>query len=513
MNLTYCPFYPERKVNILRWQTKNKIKRNAIAYGFLSIPLAILTVFVFYPMFRGIYISFMEYEILKRPVIGGPIDFLINFLRNVPNSPNFFLAAVLFILTIAAAIHLFRKKSISNKLAVTLTIVLLIITLVPVWGTVNQSFKEINYVLEEDRELPNKKAELFTKMLDKKYSSGRFKDEDVEIITEKIDDNTSRVIVKKSIWIGLGHYRRIIKNKEFAQWVQNNNWYLFLVGLTVLMIGSLLFLPEKLKARSKNLDIAYKVLTALVAVALVYITWPRMFHDRMWLFYEGLSNSLKYLMVVIPLQFFAIILAVLVNQKIKGVKFFRTLFYVPVITGIIIIGYCWKWVFNPDGLLNSLLQMAHILEAGEKIYWLSDPSIALWAVMFVTFWRGLGYYMVIYMAGLQNIPEDIVEAATIDGASKLQMVLRIYLPLLRNTIMLCTILSTMAALKIFEELFVLTSGQADTTTMVYLIYDKAFAGTEFKFGYSAALAVILSIIIGFFTVLNFKVNKGDGRHA
>ncbi len=226
-------------------------------------------------------------------------------------------------------------------------------------------------------------------------------------------------------------------------------------------------------------------------------------------FYVALKNILRYLIVVPFIQFFSILLAVLVNKRLPGIRFFRTLFYVPVITGAVVVSITWRWIFHIDGILNGLLLHMGLIK--EPIAWLSDPRYALCAAMFVTFWRGLGYYMVIYLAGLQNIPSELYEAARIDGASSRQIFIRITLPLLKPTILFCFLISTLAALKIFEEVFLLTQGGAETTTMMYLIYDYAF--NRYEFGTSAALSVVFSGILLMFTVINFKFFRAgsEGR--
>lgn len=232
--------------------------------------------------------------------------------------------------------------------------------------------------------------------------------------------------------------------------------------------------------------------------------YKELFQDKY--FYIGLTNIFKYLIVVPFIQFFSIVLAVVVNQKIPGIKFFRTLFYVPVITGAVVVSITWRWIFNVDGLLNYVLMNLKIIN--EPILWLTDSRLAIYSAMFVTFWRGLGYYMVIYLAGLQNIPGEIYEAAMIDGANATQRFFKITLPLLRPTILFCSLISTMAALKVFEEIYLLTQGAANTTTIMYLIYDYAFV--RYKFGLSAALSVVFSGILIVFAIINFKF-FGAGR--
>lgn len=217
-------------------------------------------------------------------------------------------------------------------------------------------------------------------------------------------------------------------------------------------------LSRKMREYSKKVSYVLKIAAGVAFAFVIFVSWSQIFHEGTRSFYDGLKVSLKYLLVVPPIQIASLLLAVLVNQKIKGIKIFRTLYYLPVITGAIIVGYSWKWIFSPQGLLNSMLQMVGILEIGEPIFWLNDSDFAIWALMFVTFWRGLGFYMVVYMAGLQRISSDLIEAAMIDGASKFQLVTKIVLPLMKPTIFLCTVLSIMAALQVFEEIFVMTAG-------------------------------------------------------
>ncbi|MGQ9856080.1 MAG: carbohydrate ABC transporter permease [Fervidobacterium sp.] len=235
--------------------------------------------------------------------------------------------------------------------------------------------------------------------------------------------------------------------------------------------------------------------------------YEKLFQDKY--FYLALKNILRYLIVVPFIQFVSILVAVLVNQPLPGIKLFRTLFYVPVITGAVIVTIAWKWIYQPDGLLNYILMNLGIIK--EPIMWLTDKRYALYSAMFVTFWRGIGYYMVIYLAGLQNIPQTLYEAAMIDGATSRQIFYRITLPLLRPTIFFCSLISTLAALKVFEEIYLLTSGGSETISMMYLIYDYAFV--RFRFGLSAATSVVFSFILLIFAILNFKFfgKPGEAR--
>ncbi|MFH1453070.1 MAG: sugar ABC transporter permease [Armatimonadota bacterium] len=226
-------------------------------------------------------------------------------------------------------------------------------------------------------------------------------------------------------------------------------------------------------------------------------------------FYNALKNSLLYLLVVPVIQILAIMIAVAVNQKLKGVTFFRTCYYIPVITSVIIVGIAWKWVFASDGLLNFfLVEKFHLVK--YAIPWLTSKTWALPSIMFVTVWQGLGYYMVLYLAGLQSIPPEFEEAARIDGANRLQVLFKITIPLLMPIIALCSIISCISALKVFGEIYVMTQGGPDhaTDTMVYYIFSKAFM--QFDMGYAAAIALVLAVFVGIISIINIAFFRKGG---
>lgn len=226
-------------------------------------------------------------------------------------------------------------------------------------------------------------------------------------------------------------------------------------------------------------------------------------------FFIALKNSLLYLLVVPAIQLLSIALAVAVNKKIRGVRFFRAAFYVPVITSIVVVGLSWKWIFASDGILNFILvKKMHLFHAA--VPWLTDRNMALFSVMFVTLWQGLGYYMVLYLAGLQTIEPQFEEAARIDGAGPLQVFRKITIPLLKPSIALCAIISCISALKVFGEIYVMTEGGPEygTLTMVYYIFGKAF--NEFNMGYAAAVAFVLALFVGFISLINVMFFKEGG---
>lgn len=250
--------------------------------------------------------------------------------------------------------------------------------------------------------------------------------------------------------------------------------------------------------------------------------FSRAFADKDFLL--SLVHSGLYLAIVPLIQIASIALAILVNHKLRGVTIFRAIFYVPVITSLVVAAVVWKWIYAPDyGLLNSGIRWFNETVQGVTLRrfhgpdWLGDPKLALGSIAFVTFWKGLGYYMVIYLAGLQAIPKELEEAGRLDGAKGFTMARYITIPLLMPTVALCTIYSTIAALKVFDEVLVMSggaSGNPDKSTLVAstYIYGRAFGaiGGKFEFGYAAALSLVLAAIIWVFTLINLKFFSKGG---
>lgn len=207
-------------------------------------------------------------------------------------------------------------------------------------------------------------------------------------------------------------------------------------------------------------------------------------------FWNAARNTLAYLALVVPILVVApIFLAVLVNATLPGIRVFRAIYYLPVVTSLVVTGLMWKWLYQEQGPLNYLLQSAGLLSA--PIAWLADPATSLYAVMAVTVWTGLGYYMVIYLAGLQAISPSLYENARLEGVSGWRQTLFITMPLLRPYITLVGITSSIASVKVFEEVYVMTGGGPlnASETLVFFIYDHAFG--EFEMGYAAAAGVLV----------------------
>ncbi|MBB5606876.1 MULTISPECIES: carbohydrate ABC transporter permease [unclassified Janthinobacterium] len=212
------------------------------------------------------------------------------------------------------------------------------------------------------------------------------------------------------------------------------------------------------------------------------------------MFVSGLKNSLLFLLMVPFVQIGAISLAVLVNNRLPGIRLFRAAFYVPVVTTVSVVGIMWGFMFHEQGALNYVMMTLKLVNA--PVGWLSNDSLALFAVMFVTLWRGLGWYMVMYLAALQSIPSDMQEAAMLDGANRWQRFWKITVPMLRPTIMLCSILSVLAALKAYQEVDVLTQGgpMNSTFTALYYAYDQGLKHLKLPRALAASFVVSLFCI-------------------
>jgi len=233
------------------------------------------------------------------------------------------------------------------------------------------------------------------------------------------------------------------------------------------------------------------------------------------LFWTGLWNSLRYLLVVPVLQIASLAVAVLVNRQLPAITFFRGAYYVPVVTSISLAAVMWEWVYNRDGTLNWLLKLLHVVQPNQTFGWLDNPDTAFYAILFVTFWRGFGYYMVLYLAGLQSIPAELEEAARLDGATKWQVFWRITVPMMRPTILLCSLLSTIAAIRALEEVLVLTNGGPlnSTYTALMYVYSKAFQGFNFDYGLASAAGLIVALVALILSVINFRFFRDSGAHS
>jgi multiple sugar transport system permease protein len=243
-----------------------------------------------------------------------------------------------------------------------------------------------------------------------------------------------------------------------------------------------------------------------------YISTPKFIglgnYVALWddkLFWQSLRNTLYYVAGVVPAgMVLSLLLALAMNQKLRGIVFFRTIFFLPTISSSVAISLMWLWIYNPEfGVFNFLLDQVGI----KGPAWLSTPQWAMPAVIIMAVWRGLGYNMLIYLTGLQGIPEVYYEAASIDGADSWAKFWNITVPLLSPTTFMLLILSVIGAFQVFEYTYVMTQGGPvyATLTLVLHVYNNAFR--NFQMGYASALAYVLFFMLLGLTVLQFRLQR------
>lgn len=229
--------------------------------------------------------------------------------------------------------------------------------------------------------------------------------------------------------------------------------------------------------------------------------------QRLWgdeVFWETLKNTFLYLIFVVPILVFApLALAILVNQKLRGINGFRTAYYVPVVVSMVVAGIAWKWLYSENGLFNQFLSFLSL----PSIPWLTSPNVALFSVMAVTIWKGLGYYMVIYLAGLQAISSELYEAASIDGSDGFRKHWDITLPLMKPYMVLVAVISAISSTKVFEEVYIMTQGgpRNSSKTIVYYLYERAFQDLEI--GYACTIGLILFLIVLGLSILRLAIER------
>jgi putative chitobiose transport system permease protein len=231
--------------------------------------------------------------------------------------------------------------------------------------------------------------------------------------------------------------------------------------------------------------------------------------DTFWL---ALTHSFVYLLVTPILIVLSILLAIVVNRQLRGIHIYRALYFVPAVSGSIAIGLSWRWLFERTGFINSVLQSLGLIE--QPIQWLATPSLTLPIAMLLTIWAGVGYYAVIFLAGLQNIPDELYDAARIDGCNDFQKHRYVSLPGLRPQIVFVAVISSLAALKVFDEIYVLTNrsgGILDSgVTMVFYLWREAFQLSHA--GYASAIAIVLLAVTLAFSFVNVRLlDRGEGE--
>lgn len=266
-----------------------------------------------------------------------------------------------------------------------------------------------------------------------------------------------------------------------------------LIGLAVFIYGALVY----------SLYISFTKWDLLTPAKWIgFGNYLNIFKDET--FFQCFYNTLYFVVFIVPLGIItAMAMAMILNNKVKCLTFFRAAYYMPSITSTIAIGMVWLWIFNPDqGVLNSLLV---ILGIGDPPRWLESTVWARPALSIMRLWQVSGYYMIFYLAGLQNIPTSLYEAAEIDGASSWQKTRYITIPLLSNTTFFVSIMLIIEVFNLFEAIYIMTEGRpgGTTNTILYYIYTEAFR--SYRMGYSSAVAWVLFVILFMFTLIRFII--------
>ncbi|MGW6060575.1 carbohydrate ABC transporter permease [Streptomyces sp. NPDC055189] len=230
-------------------------------------------------------------------------------------------------------------------------------------------------------------------------------------------------------------------------------------------------------------------------------------HDDM--FWIGLRNSTLYIVGVVPaLVLLPLLLAMLVQKHIPGITFFRSAFYTPVVASIVVVGLIWVWMLDERGLVNAVLEAVGVGSVG----FLSDQWLLLLSAMTVTVWKGLGYYMIIYLAALANVPRELHEAASVDGAGSVRRFFTVTVPAVRSTMVLVAALSSVAAFKVFSEVYLMAGpngGPAGEDTTLVMLVQRVGTGLTGRVGYASAISVVVFVVTVALMLLVLRADRKE----
>ncbi|MBW4474197.1 MAG: sugar ABC transporter permease [Stenomitos rutilans HA7619-LM2] len=227
--------------------------------------------------------------------------------------------------------------------------------------------------------------------------------------------------------------------------------------------------------------------------------------DRVWI---ALKNTASYVAIVVPIQtILALALALILNSQTKGRSWFRVAFFLPTVTSSAVLTLIFMWIYNSNGLLNSLLSLLHL----PTYNWLGDPNVALKGIMIMNIWSTAPLFMVIYLAALQDIPETLYEAATLDGASRWEKLLHVTIPFLQPVTFFVVVMGIIGTFQLFDQSYIFSAGSGgpndSTLTIVLLIYQYAFKNLDM--GYALALTLILAAILMTSTIIQRTLFKEE----
>lgn len=221
-------------------------------------------------------------------------------------------------------------------------------------------------------------------------------------------------------------------------------------------------------------------------------------------FWAALRNTIIFTIVVVPVQSgLALLVAVLVNSKVRGTTFFRTIYFLPVVTSIVVVSMLWLFLYQKDGLINALLAKVGI----QGPDWLGDPHWALFAIIVMSIWQAMSFHMIIWLSGLQTIPAELYEAADLDGASRWQQFVHVTWPGLRATRTFILITITIAAFGLFSQINVMTQGGPlnSTTTLVYQAVRSGFE--QQQTGYASAISMVFFVLVLIVTIIQMFLTR------
>jgi multiple sugar transport system permease protein len=289
---------------------------------------------------------------------------------------------------------------------------------------------------------------------------------------------------------GLRHTARLAR-REWTAYLFLLPGFLIFSVFTVFALGFTIYLSFH-ECKIINVDKPYVGLQ----------NYSDLVHDER--FRKTIINTFYFSGAVIPLQMlFGLAIALLLNTGLRGRAFLRTVYYLPAVTPFVVSAIVWKWFYNGDfGIFNFYLLKTGLVDA--PVSFLSDQNLAMPSVIVMTVWGGIGFTMVIYLAGLQSIPDELYEAAKVDGAGPWSRLWHITLPMLRPTTIFLAVIGVIFAFQQFTQVFVMTRGGPvdKTTTMLYYIYESAFQ--FYEMGYASALAFVLFLMLLVFTVLQLR---------
>ena len=222
---------------------------------------------------------------------------------------------------------------------------------------------------------------------------------------------------------------------------------------------------------------------------------------------QSIINTAYYTGATVPLTMgIGLLVALMLNQPIRARGLLRTLYFMPVVTPFVVVAIIWKWLYNGDfGLFNYYLLKTHLID--EPLLWLSDKNLAMPAVVLMSVWSGVGFSMVIYLAGLQSIPQELYDAAKVDGAGAWARFRHITVPMLAPTTLFLMVMGIIGSFQVFTQIFIMTNGGPvdRTTTMVFFIYEAAFK--FYEMGYASTLAYGLFALLFVFTLLQLRLYR------